>query len=218
MDPASPQRDALLRAPTLDLTLPEALDKGRQEEDSEGGEEGEDLTLPEVLDGRRQEEDSEDESKEDVSVDVNASVEEPKDSSETKEEESSDVEEEEKLKDVDSSGEKEKSGDIEEEEKPLDWGEEVKKEATKKLAKEEEETETGEEGMEELRRRLTLKATGPPPVCRVRAFEARDEDKLSFQPGDIIAVHRLSKANPNWVVGALDGKNGYVPIPLAGKD
>ena len=63
MDPASPQRDDLLRAPTLDLTLPEALDEGRQEEDSKGGEEGEDLTLPEVLDGRRQEEDSEDESK-----------------------------------------------------------------------------------------------------------------------------------------------------------
>ena len=42
MDPASPQRDALLRAPTLDLTLPEALDGQRQEEDSEGGEEGKD--------------------------------------------------------------------------------------------------------------------------------------------------------------------------------
>ena len=48
----------------------------------------------------------------DFSVDVNASVEEPKDSSETKEEGSSDVEEEEKFKEVDSDGEEEKSGDI----------------------------------------------------------------------------------------------------------
>ena len=40
MDPASPQRDALPRAPTLDLTLPEALDERRQEEESEGGEDG----------------------------------------------------------------------------------------------------------------------------------------------------------------------------------
>ena len=42
MDPVSPQRGALLRAPTLDLTLPEALDGQRQEEDSEGGEDNED--------------------------------------------------------------------------------------------------------------------------------------------------------------------------------
>ena len=35
MDPASPQRDALPRAPTLDLTLPEVLDGLRQQEDSE---------------------------------------------------------------------------------------------------------------------------------------------------------------------------------------
>jgi hypothetical protein len=41
MYPASPQRDALLKAPTLDLTLPEALDGQRQEDDSKGGEEGE---------------------------------------------------------------------------------------------------------------------------------------------------------------------------------
>ena len=48
MDPASPQRDALLRAPTLDLTLsplPEVLDGQKQEEhskDSEDSEDGED--------------------------------------------------------------------------------------------------------------------------------------------------------------------------------
>ena len=40
MDPASPQRDALPRAPTLDLTLPEVLDGLRQQEDSEDGEDG----------------------------------------------------------------------------------------------------------------------------------------------------------------------------------
>ena len=39
MDPASPQRDALPRAPTLDLTLPEVLDGLRQQEDSEDSEE-----------------------------------------------------------------------------------------------------------------------------------------------------------------------------------
>ena len=66
---------------------------------------------------------------------------------------------------------------------------------SRKLAEEEEETETGEELIEELRRRLAHKATGPPPVCRIRAldaFEARDEDELSHKPGDIIVVHRLS--------------------------
>ena len=60
----------------------------------------------------------------------------------------------------------------------------------------EEETKTGEEVIEELRCRLAHKATGPPPVCRVRtlgAIEAWEEDKLSLQSGDIIAVHWLVK-------------------------
>ena len=78
----------------------------------------------------------------------------------------------------------------------------------------EEKEEKEEEVIEELRRRLAHKATGPPPVYRVRAlgaFEARAEDELSFQPGSIITVHRLSEMNPGWIVGFLDGKKGYMP-------
>ena len=78
----------------------------------------------------------------------------------------------------------------------------------------EERPEAEEEVIEELRRRLAHKATGPPPVYRVRAlgaFEARAEDELSFQPGSIITVHRLSEMNPGWIVGFLDGKKGYMP-------
>ena len=59
-----------------------------------------------------------------------------------------------------------------------------------------------------------------PPVCRIRAldtFEAWDEDQLSHKPGDIIVVHRLSEARPGWLVGTLDGKLGYVPIPRTKK-
>ena len=70
------------------------------------------------------------------------------------------------------------------------------------------------EVIEELRRRLAHKATVLPPVCRVRAlgaFEARAEDELSSQPGSIITVHRLSEESPGWMVGALDGKKGYLP-------
>ena len=79
---------------------------------------------------------------------------------------------------------------------------------------EKEKPETEEEVVEELRRRLAYKATGPLPVCRVRAvgaFTARDEDELSFKPGSIITVLRLSKMSPGWIVGALDGKKGYAP-------
>ena len=94
--------------------------------------------------------------------------------------------------------------------KSKDWAGQVEEEESK-LAEEEEETETVEEMIEELRRRLAHKATGPPPVCRVRAFEARDEKELSFQPGSIITIHRLSKASPRWIIGTLDGKKGYVP-------
>ena len=66
--------------------------------------------------------------------------------------------------------------------------------------------------VQELRRRLAHKVTSPPPVCGVRAvgaFTARDEDKLSFKPGSIIPLHRLSETSPGWIVGALDGKRGY---------
>ena len=67
---------------------------------------------------------------------------------------------------------------------------------------------------EELRHRLAQKATGPPPVCRVRTlytFEARDGAELSFQPGSIMTIHRLSESSPLRIVGTLDGKKGYVP-------
>ena len=114
--------------------------------------------------------------------------------------------------------------DIGEEEKSKDWAGQVEEEESK-LAEEEEVTETVEEMIEELRCRLAHKATGLPPVCRIRAldtFEAGEEDELSHKPGDIIVVHRLSEASPGtpsagWVVGTLDGKWGYVPIPRAEK-
>ena len=67
---------------------------------------------------------------------------------------------------------------------------------------------------EELRRRLVHKPTGPPPVCRVRTLYRRvteDELELSFQPGSIITIHRLSETSEGWIVGTLDGKKGYVP-------
>ena len=108
--------------------------------------------------------------------------------------------------------------DIEvEESMSQDWADQVEeefKEEGSKRDKTDRKPETGEEVIEELRRRLDHKATGPPPVCRVRAlgaFEARAEDELSFQPGSIITVHRISEAGPGWLVGALDGKKGYVP-------
>ena len=65
----------------------------------------------------------------------------------------------------------------------------------------------------ELRRRLTREATGPPPVCRVRALcaiEGRDETEFSVQPGTIMTIHRLSEASPGWMYGTLDGKEGSV--------
>ena len=91
--------------------------------------------------------------------------------------------------------------------------EEVEEDLALQVEKEEK-PETEEEVIEELRRRLAHKATGPPPVCRVRAlgaFEARAEDELSFQLGSIITVHRLSEGSPGWMVGSLDGKRGYMP-------
>ena len=92
--------------------------------------------------------------------------------------------------------------------------EEESKEEGSERDKTDRKPETEDEVIEELRRRLAHKATVPPPVCRVRslgAFEARAEEELSSQPGSIITVHWLSEASPGWMVGALDGKKGYLP-------
>ena len=92
--------------------------------------------------------------------------------------------------------------------------EEESKEEGRERDKTDRKPETEDEVIEELRRRLAHKATGQPPVCRVRAlgaYKAMAEDELSFQPGNIITVHRLSEASPGWMVCALDGKKGYAP-------
>ena len=73
--------------------------------------------------------------------------------------------------------------------------------------------ETGEV-MEELRRQLAHGAAGPPPVCEVRTlgtYDKKRSDELSFQPGSIITVHRISETSLGWIIGTLDGKRGYVP-------
>jgi len=47
------------------------------------------------------------------------------------------------------------------------------------------------------------------------AFTARDEDELSFKPGSIITVLRVSETSPRgWIVGALDGKRATRRLPL----
>jgi hypothetical protein len=123
------------------------------------------------------------------------------------------VEEEEKPRDgADQVEEEEKSSDIEEEEKPIpkeveDWRPRAR------------------EVIEELRHRLAHEATGPPPVCRVRALCANEgrawprlaetpaadsETEFSFQPGTIMTIHRLSEASVGWMYGTLDGKKGIV--------
>ena len=101
--------------------------------------------------------------------------------------------------------EEEKSSDIEEEEKSIpkeveDWRPRAR------------------EVIEELRHRLAHEATGPPPVCRVRALCANEgsawprlaETEFSFQPGTIMTIHRLSEAAPDWMYGTWDGKKGWV--------
>ena len=90
--------------------------------------------------------------------------------------------------------------------------EEVREDWALQVEKEKPETEEGV--VEELRRRMTYKLKGPFPACRVRAvgaFTARDEDELSFKPGSIITVLRVSETSPGWIVGWLDGKKGYAP-------
>ena len=64
--------------------------------------------------------------------------------------------------------------------------------------------------IEELRRRLARGATGPPPICRVRALCANEGDVLefSFQPGTVVTIHRLSEVH--WMFGTLDGRKGWV--------
>ena len=90
--------------------------------------------------------------------------------------------------------------------------EEVREDWALQVEREKPETEEGV--VEELRRRMTYKLKGPFPACRVRAvgaFTARDEDELSFKPGSIITVLRVSQMSPGLIVGWLDGKKGYAP-------
>lgn len=42
-------------------------------------------------------------------------------------------------------------------------------------------------------------------------FEARNEDELSFQPGDIIKVTVGEQGEPGWLAGELRGKSGWFP-------
>ena len=81
------------------------------------------------------------------------------------------------------------------------------------MEEESKEEERKKEVIRELRRRLTREATGPPPVCRVRALcaiEGRDETEFSVQPGTIMTIHRLSEASVGWMYGTLGGKKGCV--------
>ncbi|OQR76058.1 intersectin-2-like [Tropilaelaps mercedesae] len=51
-------------------------------------------------------------------------------------------------------------------------------------------------------------------VTKYRAlfeFEARNEDELSFQPGDIIKVTLGEQGEPGWLAGELRGKSGWFP-------
>lgn len=48
--------------------------------------------------------------------------------------------------------------------------------------------------------------------CRALfAFEARSEDELSFEPGDVIIVFRSHAAEPGWRAGQLREKVGWFP-------
>ena len=103
----------------------------------------------------------------------------------------------------------EESKEESKEEEEADQVEEVSKEEGSKRDR----PETGEV-MEELRRRLAHGAAGPPPVCEVRTlgtYDKKRSDELSFQPGSIITVHRISETSLGWIVGTLDGERGYVP-------
>ena len=110
---------------------------------------------------------------------------------------------------VEEKPEESKEESKEEEEEEADQVEEVSKEEGSKRDR----PETGEV-MEELRRRLAHGAAGPPPVCEVRTlgtYDKKRSDELSFQPGSIITVHRISETSLGWIIGTLDGKRGYVP-------
>ena len=147
------------------------------------------------------------------------------------------MEEEEKPGEEASDLEEEKSKNwadqVEEEEKPRDGADQVEEEKSRDIEEEEKsipkEVEDwrprAREVIEELRHRLAHEATGPPPVCRVRALCANEgrawprlaetpaadsETEFSFQPGTIMTIHRLSEADPGWMYGTLDGKKGIV--------
>lgn len=48
--------------------------------------------------------------------------------------------------------------------------------------------------------------------CRALfAFEARSEDELSFEPGDVIIVFQSHAAEPGWKAGQLKEKVGWFP-------
>uniref|UniRef100_A0A1L8DMI3 Putative endocytic adaptor protein intersectin n=1 Tax=Nyssomyia neivai TaxID=330878 RepID=A0A1L8DMI3_9DIPT len=43
------------------------------------------------------------------------------------------------------------------------------------------------------------------------AFEGRNADEISFEPGDIIMVPYDQKAEPGWFAGEINGKTGWFP-------
>lgn len=61
---------------------------------------------------------------------------------------------------------------------------------------------------------LILNLVTAPGTRKYRAlyeFVARNNDELSFQPGDIIAVSTSQNAEPGWLAGELHGKSGWFP-------
>ncbi|XP_015589739.1 intersectin-1 isoform X6 [Cephus cinctus] len=57
-------------------------------------------------------------------------------------------------------------------------------------------------------------ATDNTGVVKYRAlyeFVARNQDEISFQPGDIILVPPVQNAEPGWMAGEIRGKTGWFP-------
>lgn len=65
----------------------------------------------------------------------------------------------------------------------------------------------------------TLKETVKSPVAqegyvKYRAlfeFEARNQDEISFQPGDVVMVPLEQNAEPGWLAGLINGHTGWFP-------
>lgn len=42
-------------------------------------------------------------------------------------------------------------------------------------------------------------------------FVARNQDEITFQPGDIINVPKIQNAEPGWLAGEIRGQTGWFP-------